>query len=105
MPTAGTNRDPSKPYAAAFHTLRDWLYALWRWFDANSLIVIGFVFIITASAKDYVMIVAGVNGLAFGLSDLIERRGGDRSLSRALQIVGWVSFALLIYLIYRSWSS
>jgi hypothetical protein len=85
--------------------LRHWLYALWRWFDANSLIIIGLFFIVSASAKDHIMIAAGVNGLAFGLSDLIDRRGGDRSLSRALQIVGWMSFALLIYLIGRSWWS
>jgi hypothetical protein len=85
--------------------LRDWLYASWRWFDANSLIIIGLLFMLTASIQDHIMIVAGVNALTFGLSDLINRRGGDRSLSRALQIVGWMSFALLIYLIYRSWTS
>jgi hypothetical protein len=105
MPTAGTNGTSSKPYTAIFRTLRHWLYAFWRWFDANSLIIIGLFLMLTASIKDHIMIVAGVNALAFGLGDLINRRGGDRSLSRALQIVGWMSFALLIYLIYRSWSS
>jgi hypothetical protein len=105
MPTAGTNGNSSRPCAATFSTLRDWFYAFWRWFDANSFIIIGLLFILTASAKDHIMIAAGVNALAFGLSDLIDRRGGDRSLSRALQIVGWMAFGLLIYLIHRSWSA
>jgi hypothetical protein len=103
MPSLGTCGNSSKPLAVAGRTLRDWLYALWRGFNANFLTIFGLFFILTAN--DYITFVAGINALAFGLSDLIDRHGGDRSLSRALQIVAWSFFAILVYLIYRSLSS